>query len=144
MIAPLDPRDAFFGGRTGATTLHAEAGADEEIRYLDTTSLYPWVKKYKTYPVRFPQLIINPRDQDISHYFGIAQVDVLPPEHLFHPILPVCSNGKLTFPLSAACVQEQQKEPWLQRTNICPYTDEERKLRGVWCTEELKKAKELG
>ena len=31
LIAPLEPRDAFFGGRTGAVALHAVAGEGEEI-----------------------------------------------------------------------------------------------------------------
>lgn len=38
---PLNPRDAFFGGRTNATTLHFKAEPDQQIRYVDVTSLYP-------------------------------------------------------------------------------------------------------
>ena len=75
MVPPLEPRDAFFGGRTGATTLYAKAADDEEISYQDFTSLYPWVNKYGTYPVRFPEIILNPANQNIHDYFGIAQVD---------------------------------------------------------------------
>ena len=87
VVPPLNPRDAFFGGRTEATTLHAKADPDEEIKYQDFTSLYPWVNKYCEYPVRFPQVYLNPADQDINHYFGVAVVDVLPPERLFHRCL---------------------------------------------------------
>ena len=36
---PVEPREAFFGGRTGAVALHAVAGEGEEIRYVDVTSL---------------------------------------------------------------------------------------------------------
>ena len=88
MVPPLEPRDAFFGGRTGATTLYAKTSEGEDISYQDFTSLYPWVNKYGTYPVRFPEIIYNPADQNIFHYFGIAQVDILAPERLFLPILP--------------------------------------------------------
>lgn len=35
----LDPRDAFYGGRTNALQLHYEGTA----KYVDFTSLYPWV-----------------------------------------------------------------------------------------------------
>lgn len=49
-VLPLEPRDAFFGGQTGATTLYAKAEPGEEI----LTSLYPWVNKYCEYPVGFP------------------------------------------------------------------------------------------
>lgn len=45
-VPPLEPRDLFFGGRTGATTLYAKAEPGEEIRYQDFTSLYPYVSNY--------------------------------------------------------------------------------------------------
>ena len=35
----LNPRDAFFGGRTNAVRLYYEGTA----KYVDFTSLYPWV-----------------------------------------------------------------------------------------------------
>ena len=115
---PLDPRDAFLGGRTGASTLHAVTKDEEEIRYVDVTSLYPWANKNATYPMRHPTIHVNPQDQDITHWFGIAQVDVLAPEFLYHPVLPVHNGGKLYFPLCAACVREEQEKPWLQRSNL--------------------------
>ena len=45
LVAPLTPRDAFFGGRTGAVSLLEQAAPDEKIIYVDVTSLYPWVNK---------------------------------------------------------------------------------------------------
>ena len=96
------------------------------------------------YSVRFPLIYTNPRDQDISHYFEVAKVDILPPERLLHPILPYRAGGKLTFSLCAACVKEEQDKPWLERTNICSHTDKERTLRGIWATIEIQKAVELG
>ena len=35
----LNPRDAFFGGRTNAVKLFHEGN----VKYIDFTSLYPWV-----------------------------------------------------------------------------------------------------
>ena len=32
---PLDPREAFFGGRTNAAVLFYECGDDEQIKYAD-------------------------------------------------------------------------------------------------------------
>ena len=144
LIEPLEPRDAFFGGRTGATTLYAKAGENEEIDYVDFTSLYPWVNKYGTYPVGFPQTFLNPADQNIWNYFGIAKVDILAPERLFHPLLPVREGGKLTFPLCRSCVKEEMKKPLLERSNMCGHSHEQRMLRGTWCTLELQKAVEKG
>ena len=41
---PLNPWDAFFGGRTEAVRLYVK---NEEMRYYDFTSLYPFVNKYE-------------------------------------------------------------------------------------------------
>ena len=53
LVPPLEPRGAFFGGRTGAVALHAVAGEGEEIRYVDVMSLYSW----KTRTVPTPSVI---------------------------------------------------------------------------------------
>ena len=103
----LNPRDAFFGGRTGATTLYAKAEEGEEIKYADVMSLYPWFNKYKEYAVRFLLICTNPSDQNIHHYFGVALVNILAVEQLYHPVLPVRAGNKLTFPLCSACVEEE-------------------------------------
>ncbi|CAH3168038.1 unnamed protein product [Porites lobata] len=144
LVAPLNPRDAFYGGRTGAVVLHSAVGEGEEIRYADITSLYPYVNKTGTYPVGHPHIITQPADQSIHSYFGIALVDILPPAGLFHPVLPVRYGKKLTFPLCSKCVQEEQTKPMLQRTHYCSHTDVERMLRGTWCTPEIEKAIEKG
>ena len=47
MIVPINARDAFFGGRTNAAKLHHKCEGGEKIRYLDVTSEYPSVNKYK-------------------------------------------------------------------------------------------------
>lgn len=41
-VSPLEPRDAFFGGRTEAFKLYEDVSAAKEIKYYDVTSLYPW------------------------------------------------------------------------------------------------------
>ena len=144
LVEPLEPRNAFFGGRTEAVALHAVTDDNEEIRYVDITSLYPWVNKNCEYPVGHPEIITQPVDQSIHSYFGLACVDILPPPGLYHPVLPVRAAGKLTFPLCRTCVQEQQEKPLLSRIHFCPHTDSERTLRGTWCTPELIKAVQKG
>ena len=62
----------------------------------------------------------QPDDQDITHYFGLAKVDVLAPRGLYRPVLPHRSGGKLTFPLCRACVAEEMTKPLLQRSYQCP------------------------
>ena len=75
MVEPINPRDAFYGGRTGAVSLHCKAALPDLIKYADVTSLYPFVNKYKEYPVSFPIIYTSPSDQDIAHYFGIAKIE---------------------------------------------------------------------
>ena len=47
-VAPLEPRDASFGGQKNAVCLYKEVAVDEKIHYVDFTSLYPWTNKYGT------------------------------------------------------------------------------------------------
>ena len=144
LVPPLEAREAFFGGRTGAVALRAVAEEDEEIRYVDVTSLYPWVNKNCPYSIGHPQIITQPVDQSLGSYFGIATVDIRPPAGLFHPVLPVRCGNKLTFPPCRACVQEEQAKNMLHRTHYCHHSDVDRMLRGTSCTPKLVKAVEKG
>ena len=143
-VEPLVPREAFFGGRTGAVALYYHVGSGEQIHYMDVTSLYPWVNKTQEYPLGHPDIYTRVPVEDFEQYFGLAKVDILPPPDLFHPVLPFRCGGKLTFPLCGECVREQQQVPMLQRTPICEHSPEQRLLRGTWCTPEIQKAMRMG
>ena len=97
--------------RTGMAKCHYQAEENEEILYEDFTPLYPTNNKYATYLIGHPQIIVNPPDQNIVHCFGIAKVDVLAPEKLLHPVLPVKLNEKLLFPLCVRCAGDQVERP---------------------------------
>ena len=144
IVEPLQPRHAFFGGRTNAVKLHHTVEPGEQIQYIDVTSLYPWVNKTQEYPVGHPEVLVNPEDQDIHHYFGVALVDILPPYKLYHPVLPFRHKGKLTFPLCRTCMEEEMPKPLLEKSHRCSHTPEQRTLRRTWCTPELIKAVEMG
>ncbi|XP_022794113.1 uncharacterized protein LOC111332905 [Stylophora pistillata] len=150
LVSPLEPRDAFFGGRTGAVAPHHRVSDDrEQIRYVDVTNEYPWVNKNGLYSVGHPVILSEPENQDPSVYYGLLKVDMLPPAELFHPVLPYrrkMSSGsyKLTFPICAKCVEEESAKPILARSFSCTHTDTERCLRGTWCSPELNKVIALG
>lgn len=118
LVEPLNPRDAFFGGRTNAVRLHHEANESkgEKLKYVDVTSLYPRVNKKKMYPVGHPVIIRRPEVQNINGYFGMAKVDVLPPPLLYHPVLPLRHGGKLAFPLCTKCMEGQMLKPLLEKS----------------------------
>ncbi|XP_048252721.1 uncharacterized protein LOC125380975 [Haliotis rufescens] len=130
---PLNPRDAFFGGRTNATKLFHEAGEDEKIMYVDVCSLYPYINKYGRYPVGHPKIVDKP---DVSRLFdlhGLVMCRILPPKRLYHPLLPYRTCGKLMFPLCRTCADSQQQE-------TCSHTDEERAWVGTYATVEVQEA----
>ncbi|XP_035213265.1 uncharacterized protein LOC118187172 [Stegodyphus dumicola] len=128
----LNPRESFFGGRTNALKLFHEGDA----KYVDFTSLYPWVNKYCVYPVGHPT-IITESFRDVEDYFGIIQCRVIPPRNLYLPVLPYRCRKKLMFPLCRTCALLQLQTP-------CTHTDDERALVGTWVTEEVKLAKKKG
>ncbi|MCP4053705.1 MAG: hypothetical protein GY739_11700, partial [Mesoflavibacter sp.] len=135
VVMPIDPREAFFGGRVNATKLFHSCSEGERIRYLDICSLYPFVNKYCRYPIGHPSVIT--RDfKSIDNYFGLAKVRVLPPTQLFHPVLPRRSQGKLCFPLCAMCADTQSA--------TCTHTDEQRSWIGTYTTMELQESLRCG
>jgi len=140
---PLDPRDGLFGGRTNALQLYYEAQDGEDVHYVDVCSLYPSVMRQGgLYPVGHPEIILPTvgqlRSPITEHYYGLNKVKVLPPRHLYLPVLPSHINNKLVFTLCRTCAETTNQ------TAKCRHNIEERALVGVWTTPELEKAVQLG
>ena len=118
-ITPLNPRDAFFGGRTDARKLYYKFDHGEKGKYVDICSLYPTVNFFDEYPLGHPtQIKKDFKDLKAKPYFGFIKCKVVPPKGLYHPVLPRKRDGKLVFDL----------EPQV----------------GTWCTPEIYKAIEMG
>ena len=132
----LEPRDAFFGGRTNAIKLfHECTDPGEKIKYVDFTSLYPWVCKYGRYPIGHPEIFLG---DDIPHNLeGLLKCTILPPQNLYHPLLPYRSGGKLLFPLCRTCADARI-------VGICEHNDVDRAITGTWISAEVEKATALG
>lgn len=62
------------------------------MRYVDVCFRYPYVLKYKTFPVGHPEILT----EDL---FGLIKCRVLPPRGLYNLVLPYRIKGKLLFPL---------------------------------------------
>lgn len=145
LVTPLNARDCFFGGRTNATKLFYDIEQGEKIKYVDFTSLYPSVNKYGWYPVGHPdEFLDHVTHKDISRFFGIAKVTIIPPRFLYHAVLPVRFAGKLIFPLCQTCMETELSKPLHGKTHACPHTDKQRQFTGTWCTPEIEKAVEKG
>ena len=147
LVSPLNPRDAFYGGRTEAIQLLRDVKDHETIQYDDFTSLYPFVNKNCEYPVGHPEITVNPpceteaeRHELLANTFGLMKVKILPPFGLYFPVLPHRESNKLTFPLCSTCVEKEMVKPFHDRTFYCHHNDHERAMIGTWTTPELKEA----
>ncbi|KAG5872176.1 hypothetical protein JTB14_010737 [Gonioctena quinquepunctata] len=138
-LLPLNPRDAFYGGRTDATRLYYKCKKGEKIKYVDVCSLYPFVNKYGKYPVGHPEVFVGDEcnNLDLTKTDGVIKCKVLPSQNQYHAVLPVKMNDKLMFPLCRSCCEKMTEEC----THSC---EEERTLSGTWIIDEVLKALEKG
>ena len=152
IVEPLNPRDAFYDGRTNATKLLYNFKENECGRYVDFCSLYPTVQYYQKYPIGHPTKIFNPEKHDASWY-GLIKCKVVPPRKLYHPVLPQrikvvheekegkkkksIAYEKLVFTLCKACAETRNQ-------NKCEHSDNERSFTGTWTTDEVNKALKKG
>jgi len=136
---PLNPRDAFFGGRTGNTREYYKIQNNEKIKYVDVCSLYPWVNKYGKYPIGHPEVFVGEDcyKLDLKKTDGLIKCKILPPQNLYHPVLPTKMNDKLMFVLCRTCGEEMSKDS-------CYHADDDRALEGTWVIDEVLKALEKG
>jgi ribosomal protein S20 len=139
VITPLNPRDAFYGGRTNAIKLLYTCRKSHKIRYIDVCSLYPTVQFYDYYPVGHPIKILEPNYYD-RNWYGFIKCKILPPRALYHPVLPtkihMGKSEKLLFPLCLTCAKNKIQK--------CNHSDNERVIIGTWTTDEVNLAIEKG
>src|SRR5678815_197550 len=143
--AKLEVGEALYGGRTEPFVYYYPPTEGVQLKYLDFTSLYPFVQKTKPFPSGTPTKLVG-RDlpsiekfaQEMnSTYFGLSYVSVLPPKNLYTPVLPARYDNRLIFSLCrtcSACGYEGK----------CRHTDNQRMLKGVYCSPELELAVKKG
>jgi hypothetical protein len=148
----IDPKDAFFGGRTCVHKVYVEANDEIEIFYVDIISLYPFINYDYKYPIRVPE-IIRPDDavvdwtlpEQILHD-GLYKVRVIPPKGLFLPVLPMRVNKedpRLMFMLCHKCATMNSKikhRPVVKGQIVCNHSDEDRGWTSTMSSIELRVA----
>ena len=127
----------MYRGRTNAAKLYHRCQGDEQILYIDFTSLYPHVNRLNTVPTSHPEIITENFDEDVSNYFNLIKCTVLPPRSLFHPVLPYHTQDRLMFALCRTCADTSNQ-------TRCTHSDAERSIQRTWCSVELIKALEKG
>lgn len=141
----LNPRDAFYGGRTGNTVIQYDCGPNEKLKYVDVNSLYPYICKYSKMAVMHPQILLGEDisnvvgpNFDLTNVEGLIVCKILPPRDLFLPVLPVKMHQKLMFALCRTCLENLEQRD-------CPHElEEERALIGTWVIDEVKEAVSMG
>jgi hypothetical protein len=89
---PLEPRDAFFGGRTESFILFSNADRERKIKYYDVSSLYPLINKTGKVPLGHPEIKTD-AFTDIENYEVLIKCEILPKKE--HSTLQV--NRKTYF-----------------------------------------------
>ncbi|XP_053390656.1 uncharacterized protein LOC128553502 [Mercenaria mercenaria] len=139
-LEPIEPRDALFGGRTNAVHLYHEVDetTNQEIKYADIYLLYPYVCKYKEYPLGHPIILSQEqiRFDDITKYKGLIKCKVLPAQNEWMPVLPLHCNKKMVFMLCRTCAEKE--------CTFCSHGVDDRDLVGTWTSIELAKAIDKG
>lgn len=136
---PLDPRQAFFGGRTGNVKTYHKCQDGEIIQYVDVCSLYPYVCKYGKYPKGHPTIYVGDREcrQRGLEVEGLLKCKILPPQELYHPVLPIKMNNKLMFVLCRTCGETLNQ-------GDCGHDLNDRAITGTWIMDEIRKAVSKG
>ncbi|XP_036138907.1 uncharacterized protein LOC118644437 [Monomorium pharaonis] len=143
-LAPLNPRDAFYGGHTENIATLYEVKGTEKMRYVDVCSLYPYVLKTGAFPIGHPDIYIGGDCIGLigaAPNFNFDNVEgyrVLPPRDLYHPVLPYRVNGKLIFGLCRSCCETFSTASC---TRDSPF---DREFEGTRVSCELRKAVEKG
>ncbi|XP_067209960.1 uncharacterized protein [Linepithema humile] len=141
-IEPLNPRDAFYDGRTGNIVTRYEITDTEKIRYVDVCSLYPYVLKTGVFPIGHPTVYVAEECSTLigigpcynfDSVEGLVRCRVLPPSDLFHPVLPYRVREKLLFALCRSCCETFSHDE-------CTHEPSEREFKGTWVLLELRKA----
>lgn len=136
---PLNPRDAFYGGRTNASKLYHKVTDKQKIHYFDIYSLYPYINKYFKYPIGHPKVIVGDdcKKIDLMTFDGIISCQVIAPRQLLYPVLPTHMHGKLMFFLCQKCALTLSNEK-------CSHSDKDRSFKGTWVIDEVHEAIKQG
>ncbi len=99
-------------------------------------SEYPAMCKMKRFPIGAQKRI--KRDfGPVGDYFGLIKCEIRPPGNLDLPVLPLRHKGKLVYVLYPKCIDIVANSP-------CEHDNDERVIRGTWCSMEVQKAFERG
>jgi hypothetical protein len=119
-------------------SLHYRIAEGESIQYVDVMSLYLYICKDFKFPIDLPVIHVGDDCLDMQAMFqkdGLMKSSILPPKHLYHPVLRFRCHNRLLFCLCRTCAIQQN------RSQDCTHqTDAERALTETWALEEIRLA----
>jgi len=104
--SPLRTRDVLYERRNEAMRLDYKARENETIQYVDVMSLYPYICKYLKFPVIHDIIHVGDACEDREACLRmdvLIKCSIVPPEKLYHTVLPFRCNNKLIFCLCRTC-----------------------------------------
>jgi len=109
--ALLITRAALYRGRTEAMRLHCKIREDEEcVQYCDVMNLYPYICKNFKFPIGYPVIHVGEVCADKESFLkmdGLIKCTIVPPNDIYHTVLPFRHKKKLLFCRCRLCVLEQ-------------------------------------
>lgn len=109
----MNPRDSLYGGRINIIRLFCTEG---DMRYVDVCSPYPYVLKYRPFPVGHPEILTD-NFGDLRAYFGLIKCRVLPPRGLYHPPYLIVPEENYYFPYVGHVPNNDRV--WNRTINVC-------------------------
>lgn len=127
--------NSLFGGRTENFYTYYFCKEDEEIKYVDFTSLYSWVLEYNKFPSGHPEVIFD-EEYVKDKFFGFVACQILPPRLINIPVIKAQINCKLYFAFCRECATTQSTH--------CHHNGEERSFTKIWTFPEIDRAVDVG
>jgi len=85
--SPQCTRDALYGGRTEAMRVHYKAREGDTIQYVDVMNLYPFICKYRKFPVGHPVVHVGNEEACLGKQ-GLIKCTIVPSERFIIPFCP--------------------------------------------------------
>ena len=141
----ISPRQGLYGGRTELYRRFYRVQGNEQLKYYDIVSLYPWIQKSHNFPVNRYFTVYGRSLPDINGFkkimkkhpnSGIALISMRAPHQCYFPILPMKISGILSFSLCPLCSETL--------TFPCPHDDSQRVITGTYTYAEIEEALKAG
>ncbi|CAB3385396.1 Hypothetical predicted protein [Cloeon dipterum] len=136
-VIDLEPIE---GPRDGTKSFKITSRAIRSLQQFQMRYTKCKVEVVKTNPqISFLVALVDSAMHMIEDVHNLDFIGVLPPDSLYHPVLPQKVGDKLLFHLCKICSAQKNHD-----TPYCTHTDDERSFDGSWSSWELNLARKFG